>query len=219
MNRSVRAALGVVIVALAVPTAALATHHNASGFGRHHRRHFQHGATGPSGSSGATGANSVTSYSGGTLVLGLANGGSITGSVTDGTRFVCLGQGFGHHRGRGLGRLGTRLNNHNDWGPTGSSGSSGLTGPTGWSGPTGPSGPTGTGGDGGGSTGTGGTWTGHHHHGSGGQTGSTGNSGWTPPPLCDSSRLGQGALVSSAAVLVTPTGVEFGEIVLLPAVQ
>jgi len=207
MKRSVPAALGVVIVALGVPAAALATHHPSSGL-RHHRRHghVHQDATGPT---GPTGSNSVSSYSDGTLVLALADGDTLTGAVTDGTRFVCVGQGWGGG-GRGLGRggrAGGRYNWGHDGGPTGPTG---ATGATGWSGPTGPTGAqggTGTGGPGG-------------RRGWGGRTGSSGGgSGRTAPPPCDSSLLVSGAPVSSAEVEITPGGVLFGEIVLLPAVQ
>jgi hypothetical protein len=179
MKRSIPAALGVVIVALAVPAAALATHHQSGGIRHHSHSLVHHGAT------GSSGANSVTSYSGGTLVLGLADGDSLTGSVTEDTRFVCIGtdwsggRGFGHGFGRG-----GRYNDHR-FGPTGSTGSTGSTGGHGWS----------------------------------GRTGSTGSSGYTPPPPCDSSLLVGGAKVSAAEVAITPGGVTFTEIVLLPAVQ
>jgi hypothetical protein len=201
MKRSVWAALGVVIVALAVPAAALATHHHSGGFRHHGHGHaaIRHGATG---NSGATGSNSVTSYSGGTLVLALAGGGSITGSVTQDTRFVCIGQGWRGDQGSGgrggqWGR-GGRSDSRRDSGPTGSTGWSGSTGSTGWSGS--------SGGRGRGETGT-------------GPNGSTGRHGYTPPPPCDSSLLVSGAAVSAADVQVTPGGVLFSEIVLLPAVQ
>ena len=169
MKRSIPAALGVVIVALAVPAAALATHQDGG------IRHHSHGLV-ANGATGSSGANSVTSYSGGKLVLGLADGDSLTGSVTERTRFVCIGQdwsggrGFGHGFGRG-GRYNGRR-----FGPTGSSGSSGSTG----------------------------------RHGS---------SGYTPPPPCDSSLLASGAPISSAELQITPAGVLFTQIVLLPAVQ
>jgi hypothetical protein len=188
MKRSVPAALGVVIVALGVPAAALATHHHSSGLRHHHGHGYVHqDATGPS---GPTGSNSVSSYSDGKLVLALADGDTLTGAVTDGTRFVCTGQGWGGG-GRGFGRGGRpggRYNRGRDRGPTGASGATGWSGPTG---PTGAQGGTGTGGD----------------------------SGWTAPPPCDSSLLVSGAPVSSAEVEITPGGVLFGEIVLLPAVQ
>jgi hypothetical protein len=209
MKRTVRAALGVILVALAVPTAALAWQHHG---GRHHR----HGEVAPLSDPGS---NSVTSYSGGTLVLALAGGGSITGSVSEQTRFVCLGESFGGGRGRGFGGRGRRYDARRADGPHWLRGSTGPTGATGWSGPTGPSGPTGgrgSGGNGGG--GNGGSTGGRGWSGPSGSTGSRGSGSWTPPPPCDSSLLVQGAAVSSAKVLVTPTGVLFGEIV-LPAVQ
>ena len=43
--------------------------------------------------------------------------------------------------------------------------------------------------------------------------------GFTPPPPCDSSQLVSGAGVLSAGVRITQAGVEFSDIVLLPAVQ
>ncbi len=204
MKRSVPAALGVVVVALAVPAAALATHHHGFGPRHHHGHGYVHqGATDPS---GPTGSNSVSSYSDGMLVLKLADGDTLSGAVTDGTRFVCVGQGwggggFGRGFGRG-GRHGRRYDGRRDGGPTGPTGATGWSGPTG---PTGAQGGTGTGGSGGG------RW--------GGRTGSTGASGWSPPPPCDSALLVSGAPVSSAEVEITPGGVLFGEIVLLPAVQ
>src|ERR1700690_527668 len=137
MNRSIRAALGVAIVALAIPAAALATHHHTSNF--HHRGHG-HLRFGPTGPSGSAGSNSVTTYSGGTLVLALADVGSITGSVTDRTRFVCTGPGFGRHSGRGFGHFNNRLKDHRNWGSTGSSGSTGWKGETGSTGEHGSSG-------------------------------------------------------------------------------
>jgi hypothetical protein len=201
MKRSVPAALGVAIVALAVPAAALATHHHGFGPRHHHGHGYVHqGATDPS---GPTGSNSVSSYSDGTLVLTLADGDTLTGAVTDGTRFVCIGQGWD---GRGFGRGGRRGGRYN-WGRDG--GPTGATGATGWSGPTGPTGAqggTGTGGSGGG-------------RGWGGRGGSSSDSHWTAPPPCDSSLLVSGTQVSSAEVEITPGGVLFGEIVLLPAVQ
>jgi hypothetical protein len=188
MKRSIPAALGVVIIALAVPAAALATHGQSASVSHHGRSHslVRHGATGSSGSSGS---NSVTSYTGGTLVLALADGDSLTGSVTEGTRFVCIGQdwsggrGFGHGFGRG-GR-------YNDGRHRGGYGSTGSTGSTGSSG----------------------------DHGWGGRTGSTGSSGYTAPPPCDSSLLVSGAAISAAQVEITTQGVVFTQIVLAPAVK
>src|SRR5579863_10494874 len=95
MNRSMRAALGVVLVALAVPTVALATHHPVGGF-RHHGHH--HGSL--SGATGATGAGSVQNFDSqtGALTLLLPGGSTITGMVTDRTHFECphssQGQGW-----------------------------------------------------------------------------------------------------------------------------
>lgn len=87
MTRSMRASLAVAIVVLAVPSAALATHHQASHV-------IRHAPAAPAA------AAMVTGYSGGTLTLALAGGGTITGAVTSQTRFVCIrtppvrGRGF-----------------------------------------------------------------------------------------------------------------------------
>lgn len=206
MKRPIWAALGVVIVALALPAAALATHHHRSAHSFRH--HGGHGLIhrGPTGATGASG-NSVTSYSDGKLVLALADGDSLSGLVTDQTRFSCIGEGWG---GNGGGRQYGRGGRYNDGrgyyrgstgstGTTGWSGSTGTTGTTGWSGKGGPSGRRGWGGK--------------------GSTGTTGPSGYTPPPPCDSSLLSAGASVYSAEVAITNNGVLFSEIVLLPAVQ
>ena len=69
MKRSIRAALGVVIVALAIPAVADATrHHGPSHSFRHgHHGSYHRGATGPSGTEAAV----VTSYTGGKLTLAL----------------------------------------------------------------------------------------------------------------------------------------------------
>src|ERR1019366_2276965 len=150
MKRPVWAALGVVIVALAVPTAALATHNGST----HNLRHHGHGHgsihRGATGSTGAKGANSVLSYIQGTLVLDLAGGGSVTGAVTDQTRFVCVGQGWGGQGGRhsrrnpgGKGGRWTRHFHSASTGSTGTTGSSGSTGSTGTTGSTGSTGWTG----------------------------------------------------------------------------
>jgi hypothetical protein len=207
MKRSVRAALGVVIVALALPAAALAMHHHSAGGLRHHGHGHARIHDGATGNSGAPGSSSVTSYADGTLVLALAGGGSITGAVTQGTRFVCIGQGWGDQGlgGRGRGSRGGRYNSRRN---------SGSTGSTGWTGPTGSTGRSGSSGGRGGTGGTGSSG----RQGWSGPSGATGRHGYTPPP-CDSSLLVSGAPVSSADVAVTPGGVLFSEIVLLPAVQ
>ena len=233
MKRSVRAALGVVIVALAIPAVAYATrHHGPAHSARHGHHHGRfHRVTGATG----TEAGSVTSYTGGKLTLALSGAGpSITGAVTDRTRFVCIRppqSGGGRHydttlRGSATGDSGpTGVS-----GPTGDSGVSGATGPSGNSGttsdtgPSGPSGPTGGAGTTSTTTGdtgpTGGYGGGHHgHHDRHGNGGSSGGGNYTPPPPCDSSLLTQGAGVLSAEVDLTINGVVFGEIVLLPAAQ
>ncbi len=235
MNRSMRAALGVVLVALAVPTAALATHHSADGF-RHHG-HNRRG--GPSTTSGATGAGTVQSYDGQTGALTIllpGNGGTITGTVTDRTRFECPHDSQGGGWGRDGRRRGVLLafergpsgdsgssgdsgasgstGGHDRWGSSGDSGASGWSGPTGghgWDGDTGASGSTG----------------GHGRWGSTGGEGATGGSGpphhhydhHSPPPACDSSLLTQGASLLGAQLELTGNGVFFEGLELLPAVQ
>ena len=235
MNRSIRAALGVVIVALAIPTVAFAMRHHGTA---HSARHGHHGryhrrATGSTGASG-TEAASVVTYAGGKLTLSLAGGGgSITGAVTDRTRFVCISasqSGAGQHSDTIL--RGAVTGDSGPTGVSGPSGDTGVTGPTGSTGPTsgtGPTGNTGPTGDTGSTTTstisptgpTGGNGSGHgdhgrHHHGYGGG-GNNGSS--TPPPPCDSSLLVQGAGLLSAEAQFTVNGVVFSEIVLLPAVQ
>jgi hypothetical protein len=230
-----RAGFAVVLVALAVPAAALAWNHHGY---RHHGHAYVH--------QGATGSNSVTSYSDGTLVLAASNGTSITGLVTRDTHFQCVGAGWrdgSWRRGRRFGRRNSPLDSSGPTGPTGPTGSSGGTGTTGTGGPTGGSGysgggPTGGGGWGGGGSTGGRGWggtqpgyghgrgdqgghgrSGHGHHGSTGGSGGSSSGNYVVPPPCDSSLLVPGAMISSAEVLITPAGVEFGEIVLLPVVQ
>jgi hypothetical protein len=140
VKRSIRAALGVVIVALAVPTVAYAMgHHGPAHSARHgHHGRYHRRGTGSTGASG-TEAGSVVTYTGGKLTLSLAGGGSITGAVTDRTRFVCIRtsqSGDGQHYDTTL-----RGSVTGDSGPTGVSGPTGDTGVTGL---TGPSGNTGT---------------------------------------------------------------------------
>jgi hypothetical protein len=216
MKRSIWAALGIVIVALAVPAAALATH---SSRGRH-GHDVKQGAT------GSSGAASVTSYSDGTLVLALAAGGSITGRVTDRTRFVCLGESWRRAGGprraqRANGRLARRRGAPGS-GSTGATGASGSTGATGWSGSTGSSGRHGFGGTSG-PTGGRGVSGPTGPHGQGGKSGGWGTgadgSTHTLPPPCDSSLLVADVTVSAATAVITTRGIVFDEIVLLPAVQ
>jgi hypothetical protein len=232
MKRSIRAALGVVIVALAIPAVAYATRHHGPSHsfrhGHHGRYHRASGATGPSGTEAAV----VTSYTGGKLTLALTGGGSITGAVTDRTRFVCIRtpqSGGGQHYDTTLRGAVTGVS-----GPTGDSGVTGVSGPTGNSGPTsdtgqsGASGPTGdpgstttsTTGGSGPTGGYGGGYGGHGHHSDRhGYGGSGGGGKYTLPPPCDSSLLIQNAGLLSAAAEFTVNGVLFSEIVLLPAVQ
>ena len=232
MKRSIRAALGVVIVALAIPAVAYATRHHGPSHSFRHGHHGRYqrasGATGPSGTEAAV----VTSYTGGKLTLALTGGGSITGAVTDRTRFVCIRtpqSGGGQHYDTTLRGAVTGVS-----GPTGDSGVTGVSGPTGNSGPTsdtgqsGASGPTGdpgstttsTTGGSGPTGGYGGGYGGHGHHSDRhGYGGSGGGGNYTPPPPCDSSLLIQNAGLLSAAAELTVNGVLFSEIVLLPAVQ
>jgi len=136
MKRSIRPALGVVILALALPAAALANHHHDPSRGVRRAGHAFPVA--PALQPAAT----VSSFTAGVLTLAPAGGGpSIAGVVTDQTRFLCVRTGGG--RGRGF----------------------------------------------------------------------------TPPPPCDSSQLVSGAGVLSAGVRITQAGVQFSDIVLLPAVQ
>lgn len=235
MNRSLRAALGVVLVALAVPTVALATHHPVGGF-RHHGHHHG-GRSGAGPSTGATGAGTVQSYDGqtGALTLELPGGGTITGKVTDRTRFDCPHLSGGGGWGHGGRRRGVLISSDTGpSGPTGSSGSTGSSGDTGASGSTGSSGDTGASGPTGssGSTGSNGPGWGHGRHGSTGDTGTGGSGGgpsygrhhhhfhnYQPPPPCDSSLLTQGAAVQGAQVELNINGAFFEELELLPAVQ
>ena len=215
MMRSIRAALGVVIVALAVPAVALATHHGARGAAYHGHRH-DGGRWGSTGSTGASGAGTVQSFDPqtGTLTILLAGGGTVTGSITDGTRFECMHWDRGNGWGRGGRHNGLRANDTGASGPTGTSGPTGDSGSTGASGPTGDSGSTGASGPTGdsGTSGTTGTpppydHHGHHHHGFG------------PRPRCDSTLLTAGAEVLRAEVGLTAGGVFFDVLELLPAVQ
>jgi hypothetical protein len=231
MKRSIRAALGVVIVALAIPAVAYATRHHGPSHSFRHGHHGRYqrasGATGPSGTEAAV----VTSYTGGKLTLALTGGGSITGAVTDRTRFVCIRtpqSGGGQHYDTTLRGAVTGVS-----GPTGDSGVTGVSGPTGNSGPTsdtgqsGASGPTGdpgstttsTTGGSGPTGGYGGGYGGHGHHSCRHGYGGGGGGNYTPPPPCDSSLLIQNAGLLSAAAEFTVNGVLFSEIVLLPAVQ
>lgn len=218
MKRSIKTAFAIALVALAVPAAALATRHDGRSPGNHQHQ-FQ---TGQAGASGTT--VSAFDPSTGTLTLALASGGSVTGTVGDGTRIVCLGDWrhfFFHGRGRfGHDRRFTTLKRdgyrHGDWGstgPTGDTGSTGSTGPTG-------------------STGDQGSGNGYPHHGyphgypqgGGGQGDSHHHfhhqdNGGPQHESCDSSLLIQGVSILNASLEITSRGAEFGEIVLLPAVQ
>jgi hypothetical protein len=209
MKRSLKAALGIVLIALAVPAAALATRHDGRE-GRHHHHQFQTGLTGVTGATGPAATVGFFDQTTGTLTLALPNQGSVTGTVGDGTQIVCLGSwqhfAFQGRHGRRFTTLIRDHFHHGDWGQTGASG------------PTGPSGDTGSqGSDQGqgndqGEGGTQGGDQGHHHH-------NHDNGGGQRPQQCDSSLLVHGASVLRASLEITPQGVEFGVIVLLPAVQ
>src|SRR5579863_8715020 len=100
MKRSIKTALAIALVALAVPAAALATRHDGRSRG-YHQHQFQTGQSGATGGSGT--AVSAFDPSTGTLTLSLAGGGTVTGIVGDGTRIVCVGAWrhfFFHGRGR-----------------------------------------------------------------------------------------------------------------------
>jgi len=226
-----RVALGVVLVALAVPAAALATHHSADGF-RHHGHRHQGGRGGGATTSGATGAGSVQSYDGQTGALTIllpGNGGTITGSVTDRTRFECPHDSGGASWGHGGRRRGVLI--ASDSGASGDSGSSGASGDTGASGSTGRHGRWGSSGDSGasgwsGDTGASGSTGGHGSRGSTGDGGTDGSGqphhhhfDNSPPHPCDSSLLTQGADVLGAQLELTVHGVLFEGLELLPAVQ
>ena len=227
MKRSFWAALGVVLVALAVPAMALATHHH--GIRHHgHRRYHPTGSTGPTGGTGPTGAAAtVTSYAQGVLKLALADGDTLTATVTDRTRFVCIrGQGLWHgHRSAHWRLPGVRNAGDGASGASGASGDTGSSGVTGATGPSGSSGTTGTGPTGpSGSTGTGGYYGDHgHRHGRGFGDGShgygQGQNSYAPPPPCDASLLSPGAALQGADVQLVPAGAQFAVIVFLPAVQ
>src|SRR5579862_9536332 len=93
MKRSIRPALGVVILALALPTAALAKHHDTSKGMRKASHAFP---VAPALAPAAT----VTSFTAGVLTLAPAGGGpSIAAVVTDQTRFLCVRTGGGRGRG------------------------------------------------------------------------------------------------------------------------
>jgi hypothetical protein len=226
MKRSIKAALGIVLVALAVPTAALATHNNGHDFGHHHRQ-FQTGATGSTGS-----GTSVSSFdqTTGALVLTLGNGGTVSGTVNYATHIVCLGDWRhfffprGHWRFARSHRHTTKLTRgyfrHGDQGSTGDTGSTGSTGQTGSTGATGSTG--GQGSDHG---------HGHHSYGNGGYgNGGYGNGGYDrrhhhdyrPTPRherCDGSLLVAGVSIERADVAINSQGAFFTDVVLLPAVQ
>src|SRR5580704_16011402 len=92
MKRSIRPALGVVILALAVPTAAFANHHDTS---KGTRKAIHALPVAPAPQPAAT----VTAFSAGVLTLAPAGGGSpISAAVTGETRFLCMrtarGRGF-----------------------------------------------------------------------------------------------------------------------------
>ena len=220
MKRSIKAAFAIALVALVVPAAALATRHDGRQWGHHQ--------------TGSTGGTSVGSFdqSSGTLTLDLANGGSVTGIVGDGTRIVCLGDWrdfFFNRHGRFRQRFAkltrtTLVRDRFQHGNSGNTGSTGSTGSTGGSGSTGgqgyghghghghgyppPSGGTGGQGYGNGNGNQGNDHYRHHNYGG-------------PPrhERCDSSLLVPGVSIRAASLEIGSQGAQFGEIVLLPAVQ
>ncbi|HWX87466.1 MAG TPA: hypothetical protein VNX67_04775 [Solirubrobacteraceae bacterium] len=111
MRRSILTALGLVALALAVPSAALA--HHGRGHHHHHkphhaRLHFMHiGASGTSVTTSPTNtapatptspttpptpenAGKVASFTGGVLTLTLNDGSTVSGKVTEDTRIGCV---------------------------------------------------------------------------------------------------------------------------------
>lgn len=238
-----RAGFAVVVVTLAVPAAALAFNHHGS---RHHGHPYVHqGATGSSSVTSYSDGTLVLAASNGTSVTGSVTEDTHFQCVGAGWRDGSWRRGrrFGRRNGPldSSGASGPTGSS----GSTGATGTTGATGPTGGNG-YGGGGPTGGDGwGGGGSTGGrgwGGTqpgyghgrgdqggrgghgrWRHGHGHGHGGSSGGGGSGGssgnYVAPPPCDSSLLVPGAMVSSAEVLITPAGVAFGAIVLLPAVQ
>lgn len=234
-----RAGFAVVFVALAVPAGALALNHHGYRHHGHARVHL--GATGSSSVTSYSDGTLVLAASNGTSITGSVTEDTHFQCVGAGWR------DGGWRRGRRFGRRNGPLDSSGATGPTGSSGATGPTGTTGTTGPTGGGGYSGGGSTGGrgpggrgstGGRGWGGTqpgngrgWgdqggrgdhggSGHDRHGHGGSSGGGSGAGsYVPPPPCDSSLLVPGAMVSSAEVLITPAGVQFGAIVLLPAVQ
>jgi hypothetical protein len=204
MRKSLLTAMGIMALALAVPSAALAHH------GRGHHRHHHHGAlahhakfrivhigAGASGSAPPSttppttppapeNAGTVASYTGGVLTLTLNDNSTVSGKVTANTRIRCVK----------------------------------ATPPT-----TGPVTPTneGPGDDNGqGDDQDRGDMNQGDHGWGGWQHGDKGNDGddddgveGTPEPPCDSSSLTPGAIVRAAELRIGPGGTEFESILLV----
>ena len=217
MKRSIKTAFAIALVALAVPAAALATRHDGRSRGNHQHQ-FQTGQP---------------------VQRGRRSAPSTQHRHPD-ARTGERRQRHRHSRRRHAHRLPGRLAalllprpralrprsavhnpqarryQHGDWG---------STGPTGGTGSTGSTGPTG-------STGDQGSGNGYPHHGyphgypqGGGGQGDDHHhfhhegSGGPQHESCDSSLLIQGVSILNASLEITSRGAEFGEIVLLPAVQ
>jgi hypothetical protein len=242
-----RAGFAVVLVTLAVPAAALGFNHHGSR--HHGHRFAHQGATGSSSVTSYSDGTLVLAASNGTSITGSVTQDTHFQCVGAGWRDGGWRRGrrFGRRNGPldSSGASGPTGSS----GSTGATGTTGASGPAGGGGNSGGnSGGGSTGGDGwggGGATGgrgwggtqpgyghgrgdQGGGWGhdrwGHGHgrgrgDGSGGSDGASSSGNSIAPPPCDSSLLVAGAMVSSAEVLITPAGVEFGAIVLLPAVQ
>jgi hypothetical protein len=213
MRRSILTVLGLLAIALAVPSAALAHH----GRGHHHHKakghhqaklRFMHiGANGTSltGSPTSTAptapttptttpttpppenAGKVTSYTGGVLTLTLNDGSTVSGKVTEDTRIGCV--------------KATPTTP-----PSGTPGSDQGPGDDNGQGDDQSRGDTNQQGDQGS-----GEWQGDHGNGSDDDEEVQG----TPEPPCDSSALVAGAVVRAAELRIGPSGNEFESILLV----
>jgi hypothetical protein len=195
MRKSLLAAMGIMALALAVPSVALAHH----GRGHHHRHH--HGAhhakfrivhigAGASGSAPPSttppapeNAGTVASYTGGVLTLTLNDGSTVSGKVTENTRIGCAPATMPPPMGP-VGPADEGPGDDNGQGDDQSRGdiSQGDRG-----------------------------WDGGSQHGDDGDDDDRG----TPGPPCDSSALVAGAIVRSAELRIGSSGTEFEEILLV----
>jgi hypothetical protein len=199
MRKSLLTTMGIMALALAVPSAALA--HHGRGHHHHHHHHkagahhakfrIMHIGAGASGSAPPSttppttppaheNAGTVTSFTGGVLTLTLNDGSTVSGKVTAHTRIHCLK----------------------------------ATPPS--TGPVTPmdEGP-GDDNDQGDDQNRGDMSRGHHHWG-GWQSCEKGDKGeGTPEPPCDSSSLTPGAIVRAAELRIGPSGTEFKSILLV----